>query len=78
MPPQFVRTRKPQWWLKYNYILSSALDTGTIFGIILVSLYIYLPKEGTLTLNWWGNTVWQNTADAAGVAYNPTDPDIGF
>lgn len=23
-----VRIRKPQWWLQYNYILSSALDTG--------------------------------------------------
>ncbi|KIO29156.1 hypothetical protein M407DRAFT_228494, partial [Tulasnella calospora MUT 4182] len=56
-----VRTRKPQWWLKYNYILSSALDTGTIFGIILVFLCLYLPKKGTLTLNWWGNTVWQNS-----------------
>ncbi|KAG9050893.1 hypothetical protein FS837_001547 [Tulasnella sp. UAMH 9824] len=73
-----VRIRKPQWWLKYNYILSSALDTGTIFGIILVFLCLYLPKKGTLTLNWWGNTVWQNTADAAAVAYYPTDPDTGF
>ncbi|KIO29154.1 hypothetical protein M407DRAFT_21723 [Tulasnella calospora MUT 4182] len=73
-----VRRRKPQWWLKYNYILSSALDSGTIVGILLVFLCLYLPKQGTLTLNWWGNTVWQNTADAAGVAYYPTDPDIGF
>ncbi|KAG9050895.1 hypothetical protein FS837_001549 [Tulasnella sp. UAMH 9824] len=73
-----VRRRKPRWWLKYNYILSSALDSGTIFGIVLVFLCLYLPKKGTLTLNWWGNTVWQNTADAAGVAYYPTDPGIGF
>ncbi|KAG9050894.1 hypothetical protein FS837_001548 [Tulasnella sp. UAMH 9824] len=73
-----LRIRKPQWWLKYNYILSSALDTGTIFGIILIFLCLYLPKKATLTLNWWGNTVWQNTADAAGVAYYPTNPDIGF
>ncbi|KIO29153.1 hypothetical protein M407DRAFT_70976, partial [Tulasnella calospora MUT 4182] len=56
-----VRRHKSQWWLKYNYILSSALDSGTIIGILLVFLCLYLPKKGTLTLNWWGNTVWQNS-----------------
>lgn len=73
-----VRTRNFRWWSKFNYILSAALDSGTIFGTVFVFLALQLPKDGKLALNWWGNTVWQNTADAAGTAYFPTDPAVGF
>ncbi|KAG8899425.1 hypothetical protein FRC00_001436 [Tulasnella sp. 408] len=73
-----VRTRNFRWWSKFNYILSAALDSGTIFGVVFVFLTLQLPKDGKLALNWWGNTVWQNTADAMGTPYYSTDPDVGF
>jgi len=55
-----------RWWMRYNYILAAALDAGVIFGSVLVFLCLALPKGG-LTLNWWGNTVWQKTFDAMGM-----------
>ncbi|KAG8977354.1 hypothetical protein FRC05_001752 [Tulasnella sp. 425] len=73
-----IRTRYHRWWFRYNYILGAALQTGTAIGSILVFLLLQLPKSSTLRLNWWGNTVWTETADALGTPYYPTDPNIGF
>lgn len=62
----YVRKRHLGWWVRFNYILSAALDAGTALGLIIIFLALQLPKGG-ITLNWWGNTVWQNTADAIGL-----------
>ncbi|RXW18921.1 hypothetical protein EST38_g6931 [Candolleomyces aberdarensis] len=59
-----------RWWMRYNYILSAALDAGSALAAIVVFLVLYLPKGG-VELNWWGNTVWQNTADALGTPLRP-------
>jgi len=55
-----------RWWMRYNYILSAALDAGVALAAIMIFLCLALPKGG-VTLEWWGNTVWMNTADAMGM-----------
>ncbi|TKY55962.1 Oligopeptide transporter 6 [Spatholobus suberectus] len=41
---------KPEWWKRYNYVLSGGLDAGTSFMAILLFLLL-----GSTTLLWWGN-----------------------
>ncbi|KAE9409309.1 OPT oligopeptide transporter [Gymnopus androsaceus JB14] len=67
-----------RWWMRYNYILSAALDSGVAVSLILIFFFVQLPKGG-FTLNWWGNTVWQNTADAMGLPFKlPNGPNGTF
>jgi OPT family small oligopeptide transporter len=61
-----IRRYHFRWWMRYNYILSAALDAGVALAIILVFFSVQYPKGG-FTLNWWGNTVWMNTADGTGL-----------
>ncbi|PPQ71007.1 hypothetical protein CVT26_014269 [Gymnopilus dilepis] len=74
-----IRRLHFRWWMRYNYILSAALDSGVAFGMVVVFFALGLPKPSTggVQLNWWGNMVWQNTADVAGIPFKPL-PDIGF
>lgn len=58
-----IRRRNFQWWSKFNYVTSAALDSGTLLSLIFIFFTLQTPKGGTLSLNWWGNTVYQNTAD---------------
>ncbi|GMK60094.1 hypothetical protein CspeluHIS016_0903110 [Cutaneotrichosporon spelunceum] len=53
------------WWARYNYVLSAALDVGTVLGLLTVFLCLRLPKAD---LVWWGNTVYQKTTDWMGEA----------
>ncbi|KIO27768.1 hypothetical protein M407DRAFT_7102 [Tulasnella calospora MUT 4182] len=73
-----LRVRRYKLWAKFNYILSCALEAGTGIAVIVIFLALQLPKGGRISLDWWGNTVWLNTADAVGVPYFTTDPDNGF
>jgi len=45
-----------RWWMRYNYILSAALDAGVAMSMIVVFFSLGLPKTGGIQLNWWGNT----------------------
>ena len=54
--------------MRYNYILSAALDLGVGLALIVIFFTLLLPKGG-IYLNWWGNTVWQNTLDAMGAPF---------
>ncbi|KAH7283220.1 hypothetical protein KP509_35G066400 [Ceratopteris richardii] len=47
----FVFSHWKQWWKRYNYVLSAALDAGTAF--MAVALYFCLELPG-VQLNWWG------------------------
>ncbi|KAE8666752.1 Oligopeptide transporter 2 [Hibiscus syriacus] len=47
----FVFRYRKQWWQRYNYILSAALDAGVAFMTVL--LYFALGIENK-SLNWWG------------------------
>ncbi|KAH9853046.1 OPT oligopeptide transporter [Lenzites betulinus] len=62
----FIRRYHFRWWLRFNYILSAGLDMGVSLGMVLVFFCLQYPKGG-ITLNWWGNDVWQNTYDALGM-----------
>ncbi|GMM37617.1 hypothetical protein DASC09_049420 [Saccharomycopsis crataegensis] len=50
----WIKTRKSAWWEKYNYILSSALDTGVAFSAIIIFFAVQLKE---VDVNWWGNIV---------------------
>nr|GAT55049.1 OPT oligopeptide transporter [Mycena chlorophos] len=62
-----IRRRHFAWWTKYNYVLSAALDSGVAVSAVVIFFCLQYPKNGTVGANtiqtWWGNTVWQNTAD---------------
>lgn len=45
----FIFRYRRNWWQRYNYVLSAALDAG----VAIMSLFIYFALSGT-TLNWWG------------------------
>ena len=62
--------------MRYNYILSAALDSGVAIALIVIFFSLQLPKDGVF-IDWWGNTVYLNTADGQGVAYKAM-PDAGF
>lgn len=72
-----IRKYNFRWWSKYNFVTSAALDSGTIISTIAIFLMLQLPKDGSITLKWWGNTVSSNTLDANPRAWrNP--PAGGF
>ncbi|KAI4296464.1 hypothetical protein L6164_036420 [Bauhinia variegata] len=47
----FVFRYRKQWWQRYNYVLSAALDAGVAFMTVL--LYFSLGLENK-SLHWWG------------------------
>ena len=48
----FVFKYRKNWWQRYNYVLSAALDAGLAFmGVIL---YFTLTMED-ISLSWWGS-----------------------
>ncbi|GAA5988412.1 hypothetical protein JCM10908_003554 [Rhodotorula pacifica] len=72
-----VRRKNFDWWSKYNFVLSAAMDSGTIVCGILIFLSVQLPRDGTIAVNWWGNEVFTNTLDWAGASFK-TAPEQGF
>ncbi|XP_041009851.1 oligopeptide transporter 6-like [Juglans microcarpa x Juglans regia] len=43
---------RPEWWKRYNYVLSGGLDAGTAFMTVL--LFVTM---GSREIDWWGNNV---------------------
>ncbi|WFD28455.1 hypothetical protein MNAN1_003466 [Malassezia nana] len=72
-------------WFKYNFILSAALDGASAVAVVFIFFVLqYVHGSNNDASNqkfynegWWGNTAWQNTADAN---FQPlwTPPDAGF
>ncbi|OCH85661.1 small oligopeptide transporter [Obba rivulosa] len=62
-----IRRRHFSFWAKYNYVLSAALDAGTAVSTILIYFILQYPRNGQIGSStieqWWGNTVFKNTAD---------------
>jgi hypothetical protein len=56
-----IRRYHFRWWMRYNYILSTALDAGVALGLLVIFCTVQYPKNGGIGLNtiqtWWGNTV---------------------
>ena len=44
-----------RWWMRYNYILSAALDSGVGISMIVVFFALQFPS-GRVKFDWWGNT----------------------
>ncbi|KAI0257320.1 OPT-domain-containing protein [Lactifluus subvellereus] len=59
----FMRRFHFRWWMRYNYLLSTGLDAGVIVGLVVIFFTLQMPRGG-INVNWWGNDVWKNTADA--------------
>ncbi|KAJ7350670.1 OPT oligopeptide transporter protein-domain-containing protein [Mycena albidolilacea] len=59
----FIRKRYFAWWSKFNYVTSAALDSGTVISLMTIFFTLQFPKNGRITVNWWGNTVYKHTAD---------------
>ncbi|KAK7824784.1 oligopeptide transporter 4 [Quercus suber] len=47
----FIFRYRKQWWQRYNYILSAALDAGVAFMGVLLYLSVGMEGKG---LTWWG------------------------
>ncbi|KAK0535635.1 hypothetical protein OC835_002310 [Tilletia horrida] len=61
-----LRRRHFGWWSSYNYVLSAALDSGTGMATVFIFFTLIFPKGKNTAFsegNWWGNTVYANTAD---------------
>nr|GAT56178.1 predicted protein [Mycena chlorophos] len=59
----FIRKRNFPWWSKFNYVTSAALDSGTVLSLMLIFFTLQFPKNGAISVNWWGNEVFKKTAD---------------
>ena len=57
-----------------DYVLSAALDSGVAVATVIIFFCITLPAG---SLSWWGNTVYQQTADGKGTPWKGL-PDRGF
>ncbi|XP_008785648.1 oligopeptide transporter 3-like [Phoenix dactylifera] len=64
----FVLRYRKEWWQKYNYVLSAALDAGTAFMGVLLFLALQNQHIG---VHWWGTEV-----DHCPLASCPTEPGI--
>lgn len=56
-----IRKRNFAWWSKFNYVLSSALDSGTVIAVIVIFFTLQFPRGGSISVNWWGNLVFQDS-----------------
>jgi len=56
-------------------VLSSALDSGAVIGVILIFFTLQFPRSRDL--KWWGNVIFENTADNRRTPLKPI-PDGGL
>ncbi|KAJ7339942.1 OPT oligopeptide transporter protein-domain-containing protein [Mycena albidolilacea] len=59
----YIRKKHFTWWSKFNYVTSAALDSGTVISLMTIFFTLQFPKNGKITVNWWGNNVHKQTAD---------------
>ncbi|KAF8814983.1 OPT superfamily oligopeptide transporter [Phlegmacium glaucopus] len=52
----WMRTRHPRWFIKYNYLLSAALDGGSQVILFLLSFAVFGASGNAVSFpTWWGN-----------------------
>ncbi|CAK5262458.1 unnamed protein product [Mycena citricolor] len=69
-----VRRAHFRWWMRYNYLLSAGMDAGLALASIVVFFAVALPG---VQINWIGNTIWMNTADARGLPLRTANGTFG-
>ena len=57
-----IRKRNFTWWIKFNYVTSAALDSGTTISLLFIFFTLQFPKRGEIVVNWWGNDVFTKSA----------------
>ncbi|KAJ6513626.1 OPT oligopeptide transporter protein-domain-containing protein [Mycena vitilis] len=70
----FIRKRHFAWWSKFNYVTSAALDSGTVISVMVIFFTLQFPKNGKISVNWWGNSVYQRTADYQRIPWKKVPP----
>ncbi|KAF1348503.1 OPT family small oligopeptide transporter [Delphinella strobiligena] len=63
---KWIKGRYAQWWGKYNYVLSAALDSGVAVSAVIIFFCVTFPGA---SLSWWGNNVSSATADGKGTPW---------
>ncbi|KAJ9236200.1 hypothetical protein DTO207G8_3212 [Paecilomyces variotii] len=71
----YIKRKFFAWWTKYNYVLAAALDTGLALSGIVIFFCVSYP--GASFPDWWGNTVYLNTADGEGLPWKEM-PTVGY
>ncbi|KAG0220626.1 hypothetical protein BGW41_007694, partial [Actinomortierella wolfii] len=66
----FARRYRTEWYMRFNYVLSAALDSGTAF-FALISFFA-LSMHGINFPNWWGNP----KVDHCPLNGRPTNPYV--
>ncbi|KAL0948807.1 hypothetical protein HGRIS_008935 [Hohenbuehelia grisea] len=52
----WLRTRRPRWFVKYNYLLSAALDGGSQVVLFILSFAVFGASGNAVEFpTWWGN-----------------------
>jgi hypothetical protein len=52
----WLRTRRPRWFIKYNYLLSAALDGGSQVILFILSFAVFGASGNAVDFpTWWGN-----------------------
>ncbi|KAF2142312.1 uncharacterized protein K452DRAFT_332011 [Aplosporella prunicola CBS 121167] len=63
-----VKRKAPQWWQRYNFVLSSGLDCAVaIAGVVIFFAVFYTGASDRFS--WWGTQVHQNTCDWDSCSY---------
>jgi hypothetical protein len=50
-----IRRMHFRWWMRYNYILSAALDGGLVLSMSVIFFSLQVWKSGGINIDWWGN-----------------------
>jgi OPT family oligopeptide transporter len=64
----WIKRRRGAWWTKYAYVTSAALDVGLALSGIVIFFALSYPG---VSIDWWGNSVYKNTADGRLTPYKP-------
>lgn len=58
----YVRPRFPKWYAKYAFLLTCAIDVGNSYSALI--MFFSTSYKHFSSIDWWGNTVVANNADA--------------
>lgn len=53
----YIKRRHTAWFVKYNYLISTALDSGTSLMVFIIAMALYGGASGVSYPfpSWWGN-----------------------
>lgn len=63
---KFVKARYPRWWAKYTFPFYNAAIIGVAYSALI--MFFATSYKHLVSIDWWGNAVFGNTADALGTA----------